>query len=123
VNVADPNPGTLDTWTYQYADITTLSAKEGVSDGNGSCPTNAAHASANAANGLGFPTSNGGGAQGLYNGCWVTMEIPIATGYAAPDDGWWMIEYDMGGSATDSAYDLTTWQVNVVGNPVHLVVP
>ncbi len=119
INVADPNPGTTDTWTYEYADISTLKAVEGVNDGNGSCATNAKNASAGAAQGKGFVTSQGNG--GLYNGCWVTMEIPIDPSYTAPDDGWWMIEYDMTGSG--GAYDLTTWQVNLVGNPVHLVVP
>jgi hypothetical protein len=119
INVADPNPGKTDTWTYEYADISTLKAVEGVNDGNGSCPTNAKNASAGAAKGAGFVTSQGNG--GLYNGCWVTMEIPIDPSYTAPDDGWWMIEYDMTGSG--GAYDLTTWQVNLVGNPVHLVVP
>jgi hypothetical protein len=29
----------------------------------------------------------------------------------------------MGGAATDNAFDLTTWQVTLRGNPVHLVVP
>ena len=75
-------------------------------------------------------TNNGGSSAttGLYNGCWVTIDTSIPSNYGgttqtAPDNGWWMIEYDMGGSSSDSASDLTSWQVNVVGNPVHLVVP
>ena len=47
----------------------------------------------------------------------------LMTTYTAPSSGWWMMEYDMSGSASNSASDLTTWQVNVVGNPVHLIVP
>ncbi len=114
-------------WSYIYANITSLSARLGVSGGNASCPTNAANAAANAALGLGFLT-NTGSSTGLYNGCWVTIDVPIPANYGgaskvAPNLGWWMIEYDMGGSAGTSATDLTTWQVNVVGNPVHLIVP
>ena len=32
--------------------------------------------------------------------------------------GWWKIEYQVAGGN-----DTTTWEVNVLGNPVHLVVP
>jgi hypothetical protein len=124
----DPTCAPSTMWTYMYAKISALSATRGVNDGNASCPTNAANASANAANGLGFPTNSGGGSTGLYNGCWVTIDVPIPANYGgtakmAPDLGWWMIEYDMGGSSSQSAFDLTSWQVNVVGNPVHLIVP
>lgn len=66
-----------------------------------------------------------------YNGCWLTIEIPLPADYTAPrpstedpaiKGGWWKIQYDMGGSASDPpAFDLTTWQVELRGNPVHLV--
>ena len=36
--------------------------------------------------------------------------------------GWWRIRYNMG-SGSGNAFDLTTWQVGIRGNPVHLVVP
>ena len=35
-----------------------------------------------------------------------------------PAPGWWKIRYTV-----QSANDTTTWQVSVLGNPVHLVVP
>lgn len=72
-------------------------------------------------------TSSGGVQQ--FQGCWVTIEIPIPDNYTAPtppgepEGGWWKINYGMGGSSSTSAYDLTTWQVEIRGNPVHLVVP
>jgi hypothetical protein len=71
-------------------------------------------------------TNTGGSSQ--YNGCWLTIVVVIPNGYDgnAPgtlDDNWWKIQYDMGGSASDNAFDLTTWQVTLRGNPVHLVVP
>ena len=40
----------------------------------------------------------------------------IAGGESQP--GWWKIEYQVNGGN-----DTTTWEVNVLGNPVHLVVP
>jgi Flp pilus assembly protein TadG len=56
-----------------------------------------------------------------FNGCWLTILIPIPPTYAAPQDGWWKIRYNMTGSST--ATDITTWEVNIRGNPVHLKVP
>ncbi len=29
----------------------------------------------------------------------------------------------MGGATTDFSTDLTTWKVQILGNPVHLIVP
>jgi hypothetical protein len=60
----------------------------------------------------------------------VTIEIVIPDDYTAPhpssdtvtsQGGWWKILYDMGGSSSDYSTDLTTWQVELRGNPVHLV--
>jgi hypothetical protein len=73
-------------------------------------------------------TTNTGGTQN-FNGCWVTIEVPIPTNYTAPappgetEAGWWKINYVMGGTGTTTAYDVTTWEVEIRGNPVHLVVP
>ena len=55
--------------------------------------------------------------------------LPIPTDYSAPTPpgepgpGWWKIRYVMGGSSGDTASDLTTWKTQIVGNPVHLVIP
>jgi hypothetical protein len=71
-------------------------------------------------------TNNGG--TSYYNGCWLTINIPLASTYVAatpagePGPGWWKIEYTMGSGST-AASDLTTWKTQMVGNPVHLVVP
>ena len=52
----------------------------------------------------------------------------IPTTYTAPvspgdppgaGGGWWKIEYGTLGTGQD----ITTWQVNIRGNPVHLVIP
>ncbi len=71
-------------------------------------------------------TSNGNG--GLYNGYWLRLCIKIDNLYKAPkptgeaEGGWWKIQYSMGGNSNDNpSTDLTTWSVNIRGNPVHLV--
>ncbi|MGZ6312015.1 MAG: pilus assembly protein TadG-related protein [Candidatus Limnocylindrales bacterium] len=92
--------------------------------------TNGAAANCNGLRGFGVTsvTTNTGGSS-VFNGCWVTISIPLPGTYSAPTPpgepggGWWKIEYDMGGSASDNAFDLTTWQVSLQGNPVHLIVP
>jgi hypothetical protein len=78
--------------------------------------------------GTSIVTNTGNNSQ--FNGCWVTIEIPIPANYTAPtppgeaEPGWWKIRYIMGGSASaNPAFDLTTWQVEIRGNPVHLVLP
>jgi hypothetical protein len=66
-------------------------------------------------------TNVGGGSTGVYNGCWLTVDVTIPTTYTAPQSGWWKIRYNMAGSGTSS--DVTTWTAKIRGNPVHLVLP
>jgi putative Flp pilus-assembly TadE/G-like protein len=60
-----------------------------------------------------------------YNNQWVTISVPIPANYAAPTPpgepgpGWWKIEYNTLGTGQD----ITTWEVNIRGNPVHLITP
>ena len=56
-----------------------------------------------------------------FNGCWLTIDVVIPVGYTAPQSGWWKIKYNMSGSGTSN--DVTTWRVQIRGNPVHLIVP
>lgn len=78
-------------------------------------------------------TSSGSG--GFYNGDWLrlcfqlpanwTAPIPIAdsmTPTGGQGGGWFRIRYNMGSGSAPST-DLTTWQVEVRGNPVHLITP
>ena len=70
-------------------------------------------------------TSTGSG--GIYNGQWLRVCFKLSDTYSAPIDpasgepGWWRIAYQMSGSGAST--DLTTWEVNIRGNPVHLKVP
>ncbi len=56
-----------------------------------------------------------------FNGCWLTIDVPIPVGYSAPQSGWWKIKYTMTGNGTSN--DVTTWKVGIKGNPVHLITP
>jgi hypothetical protein len=93
----------------------------------GTTNSNASNCNSNVGNNVTSITTNTGGTQ-VFNGCWVTILIPIPTTYTAPtppgeaEPGWWKIRYNMG-SGSSSAYDLTTWQVEIRGNPVHLILP
>lgn len=74
-----------------------------------------------------YIVANTGGTS-QFNGCWLTIVVVIPGNYdgvapTAGDQNWWKIQYTMGGASTDAAFDLTTWQVTIRGNPVHLVVP
>jgi hypothetical protein len=60
-----------------------------------------------------------------FNNQWVTINVNLATTYAAGTPagetgaGWWKIKYVTAGTGQD----VTTWSVNIRGNPVHLVTP
>jgi hypothetical protein len=92
--------------------------------------TNGNRAGCNNSSGSGVTSvrTNNGGSVGVFNGCWVTIEIPIPVSYDAPqppgepEPGWWKIRYSMSGT-NPNAFDLTTWEVQIRGNPVHLVIP
>jgi len=72
-------------------------------------------------------TASGG--TNLYNNSWITITVPLPNTYGQAGDtlqppgetqpGWWKVEYTI----TAAGNDTTTWEVTVLGNPVHLVVP
>jgi hypothetical protein len=69
--------------------------------------------------------TNVGNTTGQFNGCWLTLNVPIPTGYNGDQQGWWKITYSMVNtrSGTDTSNDVTTWTAQILGNPVHLIVP
>lgn len=91
--------------------------------------TNSAASACTGLTGTGTSITTNTGTQQKFNGCWVTIEVPIPATYTAPtppgetEGGWWKIKYVMGGATTDTSLDVTTWQVSIRGNPVHLVLP
>jgi Putative Flp pilus-assembly TadE/G-like len=64
-----------------------------------------------------------------FNGRLLSIELTVPTNYgctpvpgpcqetALPDDGWWKIRYTTAGAVSDR----TTWSVQLLGDPVHLV--
>ena len=67
---------------------------------------------------------DGSGSQ--FDGYWIQILIPLPSTYGSvgltptgeTESGWWKIQYTVAGGN-----DTTTWQVNIRGNPVHLVIP
>ena len=94
----------------------TYSAKTGTTHNtiNSACNSNASSTPVSQ-----ILTNQGGGGKGEFNGCWLTVYIPIPPDYTGREDGWWKIRYNMSGSGTSN--DVTTWKVAVLGNPVHLI--
>ena len=84
--------------------------------------TNTGAANCNGASGSGTAvTTNVGSTVGTFNGCWLVIQAVIPANYTAPQDGWWKIRYLMTGNGASD--DVTTWTVNIIGNPVHLILP
>jgi hypothetical protein len=54
-----------------------------------------------------------------YNDRYITIDIPLPSNYATVygTKTWWKVKYNVGSSSTDR----TTWSVNIVGDPVHLL--
>ena len=54
-----------------------------------------------------------------YNSRYLILDIPLPANYATlyGTKRWWKVEYAAGSNPTDR----TTWSVNIVGDPVHLV--
>jgi Flp pilus assembly protein TadG len=96
----------------------TWTAVDGTPTTGSSCP----------AGGSGSSITTNTGGSSVFNGCWLTIDVSLKS-YTAPqsagdpEPGWWRIRYTMGGSSSNKAFDLTTWQVEILGNPVHLVIP
>jgi hypothetical protein len=80
-------------------------------------------------------THPGGNGGGTYNGDWLRLCFQLPSDWTAPipppdsltppqgvEGGWFRIQYAMG-NGSDNATDLTTWNVEVRGNPVHLITP
>jgi hypothetical protein len=80
-----------------------------------------ATAGTNCVGGSGGYVETSTGSTSHFNGCWLTIDVLIPTTYTAPQSGWWKIEYDMGSCSGCYSTDETTWQVNIKGNPVHLI--
>jgi Flp pilus assembly protein TadG len=54
-----------------------------------------------------------------YNDRYITIDIPLPSNYTAVygTKTWWKVKYNVSSDTTDR----TTWSVNIVGDPVHLL--
>ncbi len=81
----------------------------------------------NAQNNVSSVTTSTGASLGQFNGCWLTMDVPIPPTYdpSVGSAGWWKIQYSMINtqSGQGTSNDVTTWTAQILGNPVHLIVP
>jgi Putative Flp pilus-assembly TadE/G-like len=61
-----------------------------------------------------------------YNDRFITIDIPLPNNYSTVYNGkvWWKVRYTVTGCQSDGTgcpTDRTTWSVNIVGDPVHLL--
>ena len=117
IQILSPDGGTAHTVAFNY---TTFSAAvSGSSVGRtspGNCKSGLSDVCAN--NGVSKITVASGG-KSSFNNTWIEITIPLGSAYGSSGlymGGWWQVQY-----VVSSASDLTTWSVNVNGNPVHLV--
>jgi hypothetical protein len=100
----------------------TYSAATGTTNANrnSACNSNSNNSPANDS----VQTSTGA-SLGLFNGCWLTVDVLIPQSYNGDQDGWWKMQHSMINtvSGTATSNDVTTWTAQILGNPVHLIVP
>ena len=116
-------------WTpasFTYTSVAKWSGAAGPSSGGATCiETNSPGSTPAFSVPGGCPTVYDGSGN-HFDDYWLRILISLPTSYGltgltpsgAPAAGWWKIQYTVGGGN-----DTTTWQVNILGNPVHLVVP
>jgi hypothetical protein len=88
-------------------------------------PTGACSGTASGSNpsldvsGTGTQPYTGLNSNSKYNDRYITIDIPLPSNYTTVygTKTWWKVKYNVGSSSTDR----TTWSVNIVGDPVHLL--
>jgi Flp pilus assembly protein TadG len=122
----DPDGNVYTPATFSYSSVDKSNGSAGPSGSGVTCIETNSPGSAPA---FGLPAGcpavfDGSGSH--FDAHWVKILISLPSGYGlggltppgSPAPGWWKIQYTVGGGN-----DTTTWQVNILGNPVHLVVP
>ena len=121
----NPDGGGYNPATFSY----TSRSKAGVAGPSGTNVTCIETSRPASAPGFSIPAGcpsifDGTGSQ--FDSYWLTITLPLPSTYGngglqpagSPAPGWWKIQYTVGGGN-----DTTTWQVAILGNPVHLVLP
>ena len=117
----NPDDSTQTPVTFSYTSISKATGAAGPSGTNVTCiQTNRPTAAPAGGVPSGCPAVFDGGGS-AFDGYWLTITIPLPWSYGAKglwNSGWWQVEYTVGGGN-----DTTTWKVEILGNPVHLVIP
>jgi Putative Flp pilus-assembly TadE/G-like len=108
-------------WTW--TPIESYQGQRGQPDGSGNYIYNSNASNCNSYSGTNVSSVQTYQGSSRFNGCWLTLDVQIPVGYTGLQSGWWKISYTMQGNSGTSATDITTWQVDIRGNPVHLVEP
>jgi hypothetical protein len=110
-DTSGPNPVAIN---FNYTTFSYNSTMTRVSPGN--CKANVSDKCSD----TGVPSITVAGSSGSsFNNTWIEISIPLPTNYGSGglwQGGWWQVQYNVSAGS-----DLTTWSVNVNGNPVHLV--
>jgi len=113
IKILNPDGGAQTAATFNYTTFNYNSTLTRVSPGN--CVAK----SYSACQGTGVSQITVAGANGSsFNNTWIEITIPLLSTYGTTlwNNGWWQVQYTVSAGS-----DLTTWSVNVNGNPVHLV--
>ena len=126
LQVLNPNNNAYNAATFSYTSYFKPTGAAGQSGNNVTCiETNRPSSSPPGGIPAGCPAIlDGSGSQ--FDAHWLQILIPLPATYGSTgltpagesDPGWWKIQYTVAGGN-----DTTTWQVNIRGNPVHLVLP
>ena len=117
IQILSPDGGTAHTVAFNYTTFSAVVSGSSVGRTSpGNCKSGVSDVCAN--NGVSKITVASGG-KSSFNNTWIEITIPLGSAYGSSGlymGGWWQVQY-----VVSSASDLTTWSVNVNGNPVHLV--
>ena len=121
LQILDPDNNVYTPATFKYSSVAKWSGAAGPSSSSATCiETNNPGSAPAFSLPAGCPrVFDGTGTH--FDDYWVTILIPLDSDYGLTglaETGWWKIQYSVA-----AGNDTTTWQVNILGNPVHLVVP
>lgn len=124
LQVLSPDGNTYTPASFTYTSYSKANGAIGQS-GSGTCIETNRPSTAPAGIPSGCPRIlDGSGSQ--FDAYWLQILVPVPATYGSvgltptgeTQPGWWKIQYTVAGGN-----DTTTWQVDIRGNPVHLVVP
>ena len=126
LQVLSPDGNAYNPATFSFTSRSKASGAVGPSSNSATCiETNRPSSSPPGGIPAGCPAIlDGSGSQ--FDAYWLQILIPLPSTYGSvgltpsgeTEAGWWKIQYNVAGGN-----DTTTWQVNIRGNPVHLVIP